>query len=47
MFMSPMSTHAVLWTMRSMIASAVTSAPSRACQSFCLYWVQKIVDLSS
>ncbi len=47
MLVSPMSTHAVLWTMRSMIASAVTSAPSRACQSFCRYWVQKIVDLSS
>lgn len=41
MFMSPMSTHAVLWSMRSMIASAVTSAPRRACQSFCRYWVQK------
>lgn len=41
MFISPMSTHAVLWTMRSMIASAVTSAPRRTCQSFWRYWVQK------
>ena len=41
MFISPMSTHAVLWTMRSMPGSAVTSAPRRACQSFWRYWVQK------
>ena len=41
MFISPMSTHAVLWTMRPMPGSAVTSAPRRACQSFCRYWVQK------
>ena len=36
-----MSTHAVLWTMRSMPGSAVTSAPRQACQSFWRYWVQK------
>ena len=47
MLVSPMPAHAVLWTIRSMIASAVASAPSRACQPFCRYWVQKIVNLSS
>lgn len=47
MLNSPVSTQIVLWTMRSMTASAIESAPSRACQSDCLYCVQKLVDTAS
>lgn len=44
MLKSPMSTHTVLWTILSMMASARTSAPSLACQSFLRCCVQKIVE---
>ena len=44
MFISPISTQAVPWTIRSMMASALTPPPSRACQSFWRNWVQKTVE---
>lgn len=47
MLNSPVSTQIVLWTMRSMIASVIAAAPSLACQSDCLYCVQKMVDTAS
>lgn len=43
MFTSPISTHEVLWTMRSMMPSAWMPPPSLSCQSFCWNCVQKIV----
>lgn len=46
MFVSPISTHEALWTMRSMMASAWMSPPSLACRSFCWNCVQKIVEAS-
>lgn len=34
----PVSIQMVLWTMRSMMASAWTPPPRRLCQSFFAYW---------
>ena len=47
MFWLPVSIQMVLWTMRSMIASAWTPEPRRWCQSFFAYWVQKTVEVVS
>ena len=44
MLVLPVSIQMVLWTMRSMIASAWTPPPRRWCQSFFAYWVQNTVD---
>lgn len=43
----PVSTQMVLWTMRSMMASAWTPEPRRWCQSFLAYWVQNTVEAVS
>jgi hypothetical protein len=47
MLTSPVSIQMVLWTMRSMIASAWTPPPRRWCQSFFAYWVQNTVEVAS
>ena len=47
MLVLPVSIQMVLWTMRSMIASAWTPPPRRWCQSFFAYWVQKTVEVVS
>ena len=44
MLMSPVLIHHALWTMRSMMASAWTPPPRRACQSFFAYWVANTVE---
>lgn len=43
MLYSPVSIHEALWTIRSRIASVWGSRSKRLGQSFCGYWVQKIV----